>query len=51
MNWKTTLSGIGSLLMAVGSILHDPTNINKPEIWTAIITGIGLLFAADGKKT
>lgn len=47
---KTTVTGIGSLLVAIGLIAQDYNNIFKPEVITSIITGIGLICAADNKK-
>lgn len=49
-NWKTTASGIGSILASVAAVLQDPSNITKPEVIASFLAGIGLLVAADGKK-
>lgn len=56
-NWMTSLAGIGAILGAVGVYLvalsdGDPTTVpNILVTWTAIVTGIGLIFTRDANKT
>lgn len=54
-SWRTTLAGIGAILVAVGGAVtalfdNDPATI--PD-WTAVaaavIAGLGLIFARDNK--
>lgn len=47
---KTTVTGIGAILVALGLIAQDIHNIMKPEVISNLITGIGLIYAADNKK-
>lgn len=55
-NWKTTLAGIGVILVAIGSALKaafdgDPsTNIDIAATSAAIMSGIGLIVAKDAAK-
>lgn len=42
-NWKTSLSGLGSLILGVASIASG--NLNEGV--AAIITGLGLILAKD----
>jgi hypothetical protein len=55
-NRKTTLAGIGAILIAVGSALKalfdgDPsTNLDITATATAISAGIGLILAKDAEK-
>lgn len=49
-NWKTTLSGIGVILAAVGNALHDYLGTGTLDVgvtFAAIVAGIGLIHAAD----
>jgi hypothetical protein len=52
-NWKTTLAGIGAILVAVGAALKalfdgDPsTNIDMATTVSAITAGVGLILAKD----
>ena len=56
-SWKTTVSGIGAILAAVGgalSAMFDGNALTNPD-WTAVIAavvaGIGLIAARDNKVT
>lgn len=55
-NRKTTLAGIGAILIAVGTALKalfdgDPaTNVDFTATATAISAGIGLILAKDAEK-
>jgi hypothetical protein len=55
-NRKTTLAGIGAILVAVGGALKamfdgDPsTNFDITSTVTAISAGIGLILAKDAKS-
>jgi len=49
-NWKTTTSGILTILTAVFSVILAILNDQTPDfsvLLTAITTGIGLMFARD----
>lgn len=52
-NTKTTIAGIGAILVAVGGALralfdNDPTtNIDIPAVIAAVSAGIGLIAAKD----
>ena len=52
---KTTLAGIGAILVAVGSALvamFDANPLTVPQwdvVIAAILAGIGLIFAKDSK--
>ena len=56
MNWKTTLAGIGAILVAVGGALKalfdgDPTtNLDIASTIAAVTAGIGLIWAKDAKE-
>ena len=56
MNWKTTLAGVGAILVAVGGALKslfdgDPTtNIDIASTIAAVTAGIGLIWAKDAKE-
>lgn len=54
-SWRTTLAGIGAILVAVGGAItatfdNDPATVAD---WTAVvaacIAGFGLVFARDNK--
>lgn len=55
MNIKTTLAGIGTILVAVGAALKavfdgDPTtNVDLAATVAAVTAGIGLIAARDAK--
>lgn len=57
MNLKTTLAGIGSILVAVGFALKaifdgDPTtNVDIGSTIAQITVGVGLIMAKDAKPT
>jgi hypothetical protein len=52
-NTKTTIAGIGAILVAVGGALralfdNDPsTNVDIPAVIAAVSAGIGLIAAKD----
>lgn len=53
MNWKTTLAGIGALLVAVGHAMVGAVHGDFSTLATdipAVVTAIGLIFAADAAK-
>jgi hypothetical protein len=56
MNWKTTLAGVGAILIAVGGALKsvfdgDPsTNLDIASTIAAITIGVGLIAAKDAEK-
>lgn len=54
-NYKTTLAGVGSILLAVGGAMKalfdgDPTtNLDMSATVAAIMAGVGLIVAGDAK--
>jgi len=56
-NTKTTLAGVGAILIAVGGALraafdNDPTtNLDIASTIAAVTAGIGLIMAKDAEKT
>ena len=56
MNWKTTLAGVGAILIAVGGALKsvfdgDPsTNLDIAATIAAVTLGVGLIAAKDAEK-
>ena len=56
-NTKTTLAGLGAILIAVGGALraafdNDPTtNLDIASTIAAVTAGIGLIMAKDAEKT
>ncbi len=48
-NWKTTSTGIVTIVGGVTLYLHDETKF--VEALTAVLAGIGLLFAHDSGNT
>lgn len=56
MNFKTTLAGIGAILVAIGGALSalfdsDPTtNVDLTVTVAAVTAGIGLIMAKDADK-
>ena len=56
MNWKTTLAGVGAILIAVGGALKsvfdgDPTtNLDIAATIAAVTVGVGLIAAKDAEK-
>ena len=57
MNWKTTLAGVGAIMVAVGGAIKalfdgDPsTNIDLTATIAAVTVGFGLIAAKDADKT
>jgi len=55
-NRNTTVAGIGSILVAVGSVLTalfdgDPLTLpDYPTAVAAILAGVGLVLAKDAKR-
>lgn len=55
-NTKTTLAGIGAILIAVGGAMkavfdNDPTtNLDLTTTIAAVTAGIGLIWAKDAKE-
>lgn len=47
--WKTSLLGIGTILTSIGGTATG--KMDKTQMVTAIIAGIGLLFAKDVNAT
>jgi hypothetical protein len=56
MNWKTTLAGVGAILIAIGGALKsvfdgDPTtNLDIAATIAAVTIGFGLIAAKDAEK-
>ena len=56
MNWKTTLAGVGAILIAVGGALKSvfdgdaSTNLDIAATIAAITIGVGLIAAKDADK-
>jgi hypothetical protein len=52
MNWKTTATGVLGALISILTITKAVLSGQPfdPALVTGIITGIGLIFAADAKK-
>jgi hypothetical protein len=56
-NTKTTLAGVGAILIAIGGALKasfdgDPTtNLDLTTTIAAVTAGIGLIMAKDADKT
>jgi hypothetical protein len=55
-NWKTTLAGVGAILLAAGHLLTSVSTggFTGNELFAdgaAIVTGIGLLFGKDWNIT
>ena len=56
MNWKTTLAGVGAILIAVGGALKSvfdgdaSTNLDIAATIAAITIGVGLIAAKDAEK-
>lgn len=49
-NWKTTVAGIGAILVAVGSAaksLATGAPVDFPTVVSSVMAGIGLIFAHD----
>ena len=56
-NWKTTVAGLGAIVVALGVAMQahfdgNPETIVQWEILiTAVFAGVGLLYARDGDKS
>lgn len=56
-SWKTTVAGIGAILVAWGTALtamfdNDPTTVvDWGAVFAAVIAGIGLIAARDNDVT
>ncbi len=56
-NTKTTLAGVGAILIAIGGALkavfdNDPTtNLDLTTTIAAVTAGLGLIMAKDADKT
>lgn len=48
-NWKTTSAGILSIVGGITLYLHDNTRFT--EGLTAVLAGIGLIFAGDASNS
>jgi hypothetical protein len=48
-NWKTTSAGLVTIAGGITLYMHDKTQF--VEALTAVLAGIGLLFAHDGTNT
>lgn len=58
LSWQTSMAGLSAITVAVFSMIIQPLTDGNPETnpdynvaITAIIAGIGLLFARDDNKT
>lgn len=53
-NWKTTATGIGTILVAIGAALKMISEGNIEEavsvFLAGVLPGVGLLFAKDAAK-
>jgi len=55
-SWKTTVAGLGAILVALGSVLTQlaeggMASVDWAVVIPAVIAGIGLLLARDSDKT
>lgn len=56
-SWKTTVAGVGAILVAVGSALNatfdaDPATVaDWGAVIAAIVAGVGLIMARDNNVT
>ena len=56
-NWKTTVAGLGAIMVAVGVAMqahfdgNPETTVQWEILITAVCAGVGLLFARDGDKS
>ena len=53
-NWKTTLAGIATILVAIGNAVNQFVSdqpVDLPVLFTAVTAGIGLITAKDFNKT
>jgi hypothetical protein len=57
MSWRTSLAGLGAILVAAGDTLkalmdgNPATNPDWAMVVAAISAGLGLIFARDNKVT
>lgn len=50
-NWKTTLAGIGTLVLAGATIANHPTALLDPQTLATIAAGVGLILGKDASVT
>lgn len=50
-NWKTSLVGVGMLLLISGTVAQDPAKIMDKETLLGTAGAIGLILGKDGDKT
>lgn len=56
-NWKTTLAGLGAILISVGVAMQShfdgnpETVVNWEVVLASLVAGVGLLYARDGDKS
>lgn len=56
-NWKTTLAGLGAILISVGVAMqaffdgNPETVVNWEVVLASLVAGLGLVFARDGDKS
>lgn len=48
-NWKTTISGVASIVAGISMYVNDPLTIN--EAIGLVVVGLGLIFAKDSNVT
>jgi hypothetical protein len=48
-NRNTTLAGIGAILVAAGTTLNNWPTVDWAAVATAVLAGLGLIFAKDAK--
>jgi len=46
---KTSAAGLTSIVGVIVTAIARPEILAEPSAWVAILTGIGLLFAGDGR--
>lgn len=50
-SWKTTLAGVGAILVAAGNAMQSWPNVEWASLIPAVFAGIGLIMARDNDKT
>jgi hypothetical protein len=53
-SWKTTTSGIATIVLVICQVVIDVTEgkpVDVPTLIAAFTAGLGLLFARDNNKT
>lgn len=50
-NWKTTLVGVGMLLVISGNVAKDPTVLMDKGTLLGGAAAVGLILGKDGDKT